>query len=139
MVFITRYNTDGNPIEILIFNKVQDITTAFGIDWGTQLATQMKVIYDSMNAKTNSWVNIKSIGKHGFEDNAPVAYENVEQVCRAVGLFVVPVGEIESFDKTVNKSKKDWVYHVLENYNLASEPKLQTMREFVQCIANFNL
>lgn len=120
-------------------SKFKDITAAFGIDWGTQLATQMKVIYDNMNAKTNSWVNIKSIGKHGFEDNAPAAYKIVEQVCRGVGLFVVPVGEIESFDKTVNKSKKDWVYYVLENYNLAAEPKLQTVHEFVQCIVDFNL
>lgn len=74
-----------------------------------------------------------------MDGNAPVAYEIVEEVCRGVGLFVVPVGEIESFDKTVNKSKKGWVYHVLENYNLAVEPKLQTVREFVQYIVEFAL
>lgn len=119
--------------------KFKDITAAFGIDWDTQLVKQMKVIYDNMNAKTNSWVSLKSIGKHGFEGNAPAAYEIVEQVCRGVGLFVVPVGEIESFDKTVNKSKKDWVYYVLENYNLVAEPKLQSVRKFVQCIVDFNL
>ena len=120
-------------------SKFKEITAAFGVDWGTQLATHMKVIYDNMNAKINSWVNIKSIGKQGFDDNAPAAYEIVEQVCRGVGLFVVPVGEIESFEKTVNKSKKDWVYYVIENYDLAVEPKLQTAREFVQCIVDFNL
>lgn len=120
-------------------SKFKEITAAFGIDWSTQLAIQMKSIYDNMNAKTNSWVNIKSIGKQGLDGNAPAAYEIVEEVCCGVGLFVVPVGEIESFDKTVNKSKKDWVYHVLENYNLAVEPKLQTVREFVQYIVDFTL
>lgn len=50
---------------------------------------------------------------------------------------VVPVGEIECFDKTINKEKKEWVYHVLENYNLATEPKLETARKFMQEIVDF--
>ena len=43
----------------------------------------------------------------------PAAYERVEAICRSVGLYVVPCGEMECFDKTINKDKKDWVYYVL--------------------------
>ena len=60
-------------------------------------------------------------------------------MCKKVGLFIVPVGEMEGFDKTVNKEKKDWVYHVLENYNLATEPKLSEARNFVQAVVDFKL
>ena len=111
---------------------------AFGLGWGTELAANMKIIYDSINARNSDgndvWKQIKRIGKSGFIGREPAAYEKVEAVCEAAGLFIVPVGEMECFDKTVNKEKKDWVYHVLENYNLAIEPKLEEARKFVQAI-----
>ena len=115
------------------------ITESFGIDWQYNLASDMKIIYDNMNFKKDAWNQIKTIGKAGFTDNAPAAYERVEFVCKSSGLFVVPVGEMECFDKTINKEKKDWVYHVLENYNLATEPKLENARNFVQSIVDFKL
>ena len=117
------------------------ITASFGIDWGVVLSADMKIIYDSMNAKSssanNAWNQIKKVGKAGFTGNEPVAYEKVEAACKSAGLFVVPVGEMECFDKTVNKEKKDWVYHVLENYDLATEEKLEEARKFVQVIVDY--
>ena len=41
---------------------------------------------------------------------------------------------MEGFIKTINKEKKDWVYEVLENYDLASDPKLEEARKFVQSV-----
>ena len=58
-------------------------------------------------------------------------------MCKSVGLFVVPVGEIECFNKTVNKEKKEWVYYVLENYNLATEEKFEEARKFMQGIVDY--
>lgn len=117
------------------------ITASFGIDWGVVLYTDMKIIYDSMNAKSssanNAWDQIKKVGKAGFTGNEPAAYEKVEAACKSAGLFVVPVGEMECFDKTVNREKKDWVYHVLENYDLATEEKLEEARKFVQAIVDY--
>lgn len=117
------------------------ITASFGIDWGVVLSADMQIIYDSMNAKSssanNSWNQIKKVGKAGFTGNEPVAYEKVEAVCKSAGLFVVPVGEMECFDKTVNREKKDWVHYVLENYDLATEEKLEEARKFVQVIVDY--
>lgn len=119
------------------------ITNSFGIDYRVTLSEDMKIIYDSMNAKNsvvnNAWNQIKKIGKAGFIDKEPAAYEKVEAACKSAGLFVVPVGEMECFDKTVNKEKKDWVYHVLENYDLATEAKLEEARKFVQEIVDYKL
>ena len=114
------------------------IVASFGLDWKTTLSADMKIIYDNMNAKgSDAWTQIKKVGKIGFSGEAPAAYEKVEAVCKSVGLFVVPVGEMECFDKTVNKEKKDWVYYVLENYNLAVEPKLENARKFVQSVVDY--
>ena len=94
-----------------------------------------------MNAKSNNgndaWNQIKKIGKSGFTAAEPAAYESVETICRDAGLFIVPVGEMECFDKTINKEKKDWVYNVLEKYNLAEEPKLEDARKFVQSVVDY--
>lgn len=117
------------------------LVSAFKLSWESVLAENMKVIYDSMNGKNSggidAWQQIKKIGKAGFTGNEPAAYENVEAVCKSVGLYVVPVGEMECFDKTINKEKKDWVYHVLENYDLRTEPKLEMARQFVQEVVDF--
>ena len=117
------------------------IVASFGIDWSGAFSVYMRTIYDSMNAKSsggnNAWDPIKKVGKAGFTGNEPAAYDKVEAECKSAGLFVVPVGEMECFDKTVNKEKKDWVYHVLENYDLAIEPRLEEARKFVQAVVDY--
>lgn len=122
-------------------NIFKPITASFGINWEVTLSADMKIIYDSMNAKSsganNAWDQIKKVGKSGFNGNEPAAYEKVETACKSAGLFVVPVGEMECFDKTVNREKKDWVYHVLENYDLATEAKLEEARKFVREIVDY--
>lgn len=115
------------------------IAEAYGLDWDKHLQKDMKTIYDGMNAKTNAWDLIKKIGKAGFTGKEPAAYENVEAICKAIGLFIIPVGEIECFDKTINKEKKEWVYHVLENYDLAIEPKLDAARKFIQEVVDYKI
>lgn len=119
------------------------LITAFGEKWSNILSNGMQIIYNNMNAKNsngiNAWEQIKKIGKAGFTGDAPAAYEAVESMCKKVGLFIVPVGEMEGFDKTINKEKKDWVYHVLATYDLAAEPKLTEARTFVQAVVDFKI
>ncbi len=124
-------------------HNLKPLVAAFGVDWKATLSKDMKTIYDSMHAKNSNgfdaWKQIKKIGKAGFTNEEPAAYECVEKICKSIGLFIVPVGEMECFDKTINKEKKDWVYHVLENYDLGSEPKLENARKFVEEVANFGV
>ena len=122
-------------------HKMKPLIAAFGMDWETELKTDMETIYKAINreqgAGNDVWKTLKNVGKVGFIGEAPAAYERVEQKCKSAGLFIVPVGEMECFDKTVNKEKKDWVYYVLENYDLGTEPKLETARHFVKEIAEY--
>ena len=119
----------------------KELITAFGLNWDSYLSKDMETIYDSMNAKKScsncGWDYLKRIGKAGFDGLEPAAYDNVERICKAAGLFIVPVGEIECFDKTINKGKKDWVYYVLENYDLANDQRLKMVREFMKEVADY--
>ena len=85
------------------------IVSSFGLNWDTTLSADMKTIYDSMNAKSSTgvdaWNQIKKTGKAIFTDSEPAAYERVEEVCKSVGLFIFPVGEMECFFKTINNKK----------------------------------
>lgn len=116
-------------------------TYNIGLEWKVLLTEGMTTIFNSMNAKSssgiNAWEQIKKIGKAGFIGDEPAAYEKVEAICQSVGLFVVPVGEMEGFVKTVNKEKKEWVYEVLEHYNLAVDSKLEEARKFIQAVIDY--
>lgn len=115
---------------------------AFGVKWEVVCDNGMKTIYDSINARRSDgndvWKELKRTGKTGLLGAEPAAYETVEAICRDAGLYIVPCGEMERFDRTIDKEKKDWVYHVLENYDLAVEPKMDDARFFVQSAIGFN-
>lgn len=133
--------------DVLDDKKVfKPLVEAFGLDWETDFAPHMKTIYDYINGKNQDAGNVrkdlKRKGKHSFDGNEYVAYEKVESLCNSAGLFIVPEGEMECFDKSVVKNKKEWVYKVLESGDLANQPALEKARRFVQafldckCAAN---
>lgn len=119
-----------------------DITKAFGLDWYTELDSDMSIFYSGVNGRNSKtkdvWERLKKHGKAGLEGDEPAVFEDVDKKLRAAGLFVVPVGEMEGFDRTTNKEKKEWVYEVLEKYDLATEPKLRDAREFILAAAAVN-
>lgn len=119
------------------------LISAFGVKWENELKNGMEIIYNNMNAQgsngIDAWKQIKNIGKAGFIGDAPAAYAKVETLCKKAGLFVVPIGEMECFDKTINKEKKDWVYEVLDKYDLAEEANLNEARDFIQSVVEFKL
>lgn len=121
--------------------NLKPLAESLGLTWQVLMDKGMKTIYDSRNAQNypgiNAWGQIKKIGKAGFIGDEPAAYESVEKVCQAAGLFIVPVGEMEGFVKTINKEKKDWVYEVLDHYNLAAAPELEEARKFVQAAIDY--
>lgn len=121
--------------------NLRPLVESLGLEWENLLSTGMKTIYEGMNTKkstgTDAWAQIKKVGKAGFTGDEPAAYERVESLCRSAGLFIVPVGEMECFDRTTNKEKKEWVYEVLEKYDLAAEAKLEDARRFIQAVVDY--
>lgn len=117
--------------------KVKALCASFGLEWDN-IKNNMNIIYDCINARGGIIRSmIKKNGSSVLEGGAPAAYSSLDGVFRAAGLFVVPVGEIESFDKTINKEKKEWVYTVLERGNLNSDTRLEGVRKLVKAVVNY--
>ncbi|MDR1329148.1 MAG: ATP-binding protein [Oscillospiraceae bacterium] len=113
------------------------LASAFGIDWSA-VSENMDKVYACLNANDGKIRKvIKKNGYSVFEGEAPSAYNAVNDIFNAAGLFIVPVGEIESFDKTIFKDKKEWVYAILERGELSNEANLETARTFVKSIVKY--
>ena len=118
-------------------SKLKSLCNAFGINWN-DVSDYMSKVYDCINSEGGVIRTlIKKNGSNIFTGEAPAAFDVVDKIFRSAGLFIVPVGDIESFDKTINKDKKDWVYAVLERGNLHSEITLENARNFIKSIANY--
>ncbi|TWH77767.1 ATP-dependent nuclease [Sedimentibacter saalensis] len=117
--------------------KLKSLSSAFGINWNN-VSDNMNKVYACINAENGKIRSmIKKNGSSVFTGEAPAAFCAIDSFFRSAGLFIVPIGDIESFDKTVNKDKKDWVYAILERGNLNSESNLETARKFVKSIVDY--
>jgi hypothetical protein len=81
--------------------------------------------------RTSFWSIVKESGLHAVPSGSPRASaDRVLQSAANVGLFIVPDGQLESFDRTVSLHGSRWVNHTLAK-NLAEDVALRSAREFV--------
>lgn len=63
------------------------------------------------------WSDLKKSGVRGFpHGDAALAFEKMNSILKENGIYVVPVGELESFIPTVGGHGPNWVNSVLETY-----------------------
>ncbi|MCO5595392.1 hypothetical protein L7F22_049434 [Adiantum nelumboides] len=63
----------------------------------------------------SGWRVLKKTGQHGVEQGPPqVALNRIVNYLAGIGVFVVPVGELERWHATVNGKSGEWVAAVLE-------------------------
>lgn len=85
----------------------------------------------------SKWDALKSSGIPAIPaGDATVALRKMEQILRANGIYIVPVGELEGFVKEVGGHGPDWVNNVLETYPDLSAEEYTQIRQF---IAGINL
>jgi len=87
--------------------------------------------------RASPWSYAKENGKSFVPSGDPYsACERLLLECRKRGLFIVEVGELEGFARTVGGHGPAWVNHVLGK-SLTTDPELRDAREFAMCLANF--
>lgn len=83
---------------------------------------------------STAWSKVKEVGKNFFSGEAYSKMDELMYICKAKGLFIVPVGELESFYKPLaskaNHGTK-WVNAVLQK-DLVNDPELADARKFVK-------
>lgn len=84
--------------------------------------------------KTRSiWSDLKMSGVRGFpHGDAAVSFEQMNSILKEHGIYVVPVGELESFIPTVGGHGPNWVNSVLETYPDLENSIYNEIKEFIQ-------
>jgi hypothetical protein len=82
------------------------------------------------------WDNVKQAGKSALS-TGPVSinYNHLEDKCSKIGLWIVPVGELEGFCKTMQASHGPaFVEKILEERDLENDAELRSAREFMSAV-----
>lgn len=91
-------------------------------------------IQDAVRRKT-VWDDLKKSGKQGFpRGDAASAFQRINTILVENGIFVVPVGELESFVPTIGGHGPNWVNTVLETYPDLDDSIYNEIKEFVKSI-----
>jgi energy-coupling factor transporter ATP-binding protein EcfA2 len=86
--------------------------------------------------KGSAWDNAKRSGKAFIPSGQPsAAYEKLCSEFRKIGLFLVEVGELEGFCRTIGGHGPAWVTEVLER-ELAQDKELEGARDFARLLGS---
>ena len=90
---------------------------------------------ESTLRKSSPWEVIKSAGKAALpHGEAAQRFQELQEFCNEIGLWIVPVGELEGFCPTIGNKGPRWVQQVIEQKNLADDEEIAEARNFVSKI-----
>jgi ABC-type cobalamin/Fe3+-siderophores transport system ATPase subunit len=92
---------------------------------------------EALFRKASPWDIIKDAGETAIPPGQPRQhYDALYEICASIGLWIVPVGQLEGFCKSIGGHGPRWVQAVLEERDLATSAELQTARDFMRRIWN---
>lgn len=84
--------------------------------------------------KASPWSLAKEIGKSFIsKGDDTVVFEELNKMLIKLGLFIVEVGELESFDKSVGNHGPNWVNEVLKK-DIKNDPTFNLCKDFIKKI-----
>ena len=88
---------------------------------------------DAIFGEASRWDAVKKGGEAALPaGQATQQFHELRSVCKAKGLWIVPVGELEGFCKSIGGHGPGWVQQVIEHHNLSNDPELENARKFMQ-------
>lgn len=82
--------------------------------------------------QSSAWGKARYVGSDFLMGESHKAFKEIDLVCREKGLYIVPVGQLESFYRSSSSHATKWVNEVLETVDLKNSEELCKAREFVQ-------
>lgn len=84
----------------------------------------------------SKWDNLKKCGISAIPaGDASNAYHRIDEFLRNIGIYVVPVGELECFVKAVGGHGPEWVNDVLESYPDLDDKTYSEVTEFIKTMS----
>lgn len=110
----------------LIAAQIKDVTGTGPFPEGNERA--VKEVFKTVSP----WSAIKRSGRSALPAGESIKhFDTLSMKSSACGLWIVPVGELEGFCRSVGSHGPRFVEKILEERNLSSDPELQAVREFV--------
>ncbi len=83
----------------------------------------------------SKWEGLKSAGATAIPaGNATTSFKTINQRLKSVGIYIVPVGELECFIKEVGGHGPEWVNTVLESYPNLDDAVYNEITNFISSI-----
>ena len=83
--------------------------------------------------KASPWDAVKSAGESAIPSgDATKQFKELLGLTKQMGLWIVPVGELEGFSKSVGGHGPRWVQKVIEDRDLTADSELERARVFVR-------
>ena len=88
---------------------------------------------DTIFRNSSPWGLVKTGGAAALPGgHATEQFNKLRSLCAEIGLWVVDVGELEGFCKSVGLHGPPWVQQVIEQKNLADDSELEPARKFMR-------
>lgn len=85
--------------------------------------------------KTSPWDFLKKTGESAIPSGqATNQFKDLKTLCEKIGLWIVPVGELEGFCRSINAHGPRWVQMVIEGFDLSTASDLKCARDFMRRI-----
>lgn len=86
----------------------------------------------SIFKKASRWDAVKDAGEAAIsKGEGTQRFKELQTLCKQIGLWIVPVGELEGFCKSVGGKGPAWVQKVIGNYDLSTDSDLESARRFM--------
>lgn len=95
--------------------------------------SQLRAEINTQFRSASPWEAIKAAGQQALPaGEATRHFRELQSLCRCIGLWIVPVGEMEGFCKTIGGHGPRWVQEVIERHDLSSSSEIEDARNFVR-------
>ena len=123
---------NAGEIKNAILEKLNAMPLAEG-EFPREKRSEIEAIFK----KATPWDAVKEAGEAAIPaGQARQQFDMLKEHCKQVGLWIVPVGELEGFCKSIGGHGPRWVQRVLEERDLSTDSDLQRARDFVSEIWN---
>lgn len=108
-----------------------EISAILGAITDRQFPSSDKKKIETILKKSSAWAHAKSTGKYYIPSgNASKAFDDLVIAINSLNLFIVEVGEVECFVKSVGNHGPKWVSEVLTR-DIDNDPEFDEARQFV--------
>jgi energy-coupling factor transporter ATP-binding protein EcfA2 len=104
-------------------------------DPGSRIGREHRSNLNAIFVDASPWGRLKRAGVAELPNGQPTqSFEQLYQQCSNVGIWLVRVGELEGFCKSVGNKGQRWAQEVIESKDLARDSELSAAREFINAV-----